>query len=78
MAAKAELFDLLSSLVLTPAVSGNEAPLREVITQQLAQGGIDAGRLKRDELGNCWLTCGPAHDTERLLVAWCGSAIELG
>jgi len=69
MEGKAELFDLLSSLVLTPAVSGNEAPLRKIISRQLAQGGIDAGRLKRDELGNCWLTFGPSEDPERLLIA---------
>lgn len=64
-----DIYNLLSKLVLSPGVSGNEGPVRAVIAEQLGAAGIDPARLARDELGNCWLHLGPAGEAARLLIA---------
>ncbi len=69
MAQQHSLAGILEELILTAAVSGSEHRLRTVIEQQLAELGVDTGRLEHDRMGNLWLHCGPQGEPQRLLVA---------
>jgi putative aminopeptidase FrvX len=64
-----KLFTVLSELVLTAGVSGDEGRVADVVARHLQASGFTGAEIQSDYIGNRWVHLGPPGEPQRLLVA---------